>query len=139
MLPAMWPSSLISVLVVGIALVPTAWSSTISHETLLSMRDDPSQKIRRPGFPHPDPTTSYWQVPPHRIANHRTTPDLPTNETFDYIIIGSGVSGAATAHKLLSRDPTLSILMLEARTAASGASGRNGGHCRPGSWKSIRT
>jgi glycine/D-amino acid oxidase-like deaminating enzyme len=28
--------------------------------------------------------------------------------------------------------------MIEARTAASGATGRNGGHCRPGSWKSIK-
>ena len=87
-----------------------------------------------PGFPHPHPTVSYWQLPPHAIANHRTTSDLPTSQIFDYVIIGSGVSGAATAYKLLSRDPSLSILMLEARTAASGASGRNGGHCRPGFW-----
>ena len=87
-----------------------------------------------PGFPHPHPTVSYWQLPPHAIANHRTTPSLPTSKIFDYVIIGSGVSGAATAFKLLSRDPSLSILMLEARTAASGASGRNGGQCRPGFW-----
>ena len=86
------------------------------------------------GFPQPNPTTSYWQLPPHRIANHRTTADLPTSTTHDYIIIGSGISGAAIAHKLLSRDPSCSILMLEARTAASGASGRNGGHCRAGWW-----
>ncbi|MCJ1478088.1 hypothetical protein MMC13_006763 [Lambiella insularis] len=86
------------------------------------------------GFPHPRPTDSYWQLPPHAIANHRTTPQLPTSTTFDYIIVGSGVSGAATAYKLLWRNPKLSILMLEARTAASGASARNGGHCRPGWW-----
>ena len=84
------------------------------------------------GFPHPNPGASYWQLPPHKIANHRTTPDLPTSTTFDYIIVGSGLSGAATAYKLLSRDASLSILMLEARTAASAASGRNGGHCRAG-------
>ncbi len=87
-----------------------------------------------PGFPVPNPTVSYWQTTPHAIANHRTTPALPTSHTFDYIIIGSGVSGAAVAHKLLSRQPSCSILMLEARTAASGASGRNGGHCRAGFW-----
>ncbi|KAL9109982.1 MAG: hypothetical protein Q9227_005505 [Pyrenula ochraceoflavens] len=86
------------------------------------------------GFPHPNPTVSYWQIPPHHIANHRTTQSLPTSKTFDYVIVGSGVSGAAVAHKLLSRDPSLSILMLEARTAASAASGRNGGHCRAGFW-----
>ena len=87
-----------------------------------------------PGFPHPYPTKSYWQLPPHAIANHRTSPQLPTSTTFDYVIVGSGVSGAAVAYKLLSRNPKLSILMLEARTAASGASGRNGGHCRAGWW-----
>lgn len=87
-----------------------------------------------PGFPCANPTTSYWQTTPHRIANHRTTEDLPTTQIFDYVIIGSGISGAATAYKLLSRGPSTSILMLEARTAASGASGRNGGHCRAGWW-----
>jgi glycine/D-amino acid oxidase-like deaminating enzyme len=90
------------------------------------------------GFPQPNPTVSYWQLPPHPIANHRTTPSLPTSTTADYIIVGSGVSGAAVAHKLLSRRPSLSILMLEARTAASGASGRNGGHCRAGWWKNFK-
>ncbi|KPI40585.1 uncharacterized protein AB675_7691 [Cyphellophora attinorum] len=41
---------------------------------------------------------------------------------------------AAIAYKLLTHSPHLKILMLEARTAASGASGRNGGHCRAGWW-----
>ena len=91
-----------------------------------------------PGFPHPNPTVSYWQLPPHPIANHRTTSELPTSTRFDYAIIGSGVSGAAVAYKLLSRDPSLSIIMLEARTAASGASGRNGGHCRAGRWLKFK-
>lgn len=91
-----------------------------------------------PGFPQPSPTVSYWQLPPHRIADHRTTPSLPTSTTFDYIIIGSGISGAAVAFKLLSRDASSKILMLEARTAASAASGRNGGHCRAGWWLNQR-
>lgn len=124
------------------SLVPTVLASAISHQTRLSMRQESGeedQTVFRPGFPVPNPTVSYWQDPPHRIANHRTTPELPVDETFDYVIIGSGVSGAAVAFKLLLRDPELSILMLEARTAASAASGRNGGHARPGSWKSIKT
>lgn len=91
-----------------------------------------------PGFPHPQPCESYWQVPAHELANHRTTPDLPTTKEHDYVIIGSGISGAAVAFKLLSRNPNLSILMLEARTAASGASGRNGGHCRTGYWLAYK-
>jgi glycine/D-amino acid oxidase-like deaminating enzyme len=90
------------------------------------------------GFPQPNPTVSYWQLPPHAIANHRSTLSLPTSTTLDYVIVGSGVSGAAVAHKLLSHDPSLSILMLEARTAASGASGRNGGHCRAGWWLNFK-
>ncbi|KAH8195533.1 hypothetical protein TruAng_010293 [Truncatella angustata] len=91
------------------------------------------------GLPVPNPTTSYWQIPPHRIAEHRTTTQLPTDTLFDYVIVGSGISGAAIAYKLLSRDPSLSILMLEARTAASGASGRNGGLCRSGWWLNYKT
>lgn len=90
------------------------------------------------GFPQPNPTVSYWQLPPHAIANHRSTASLPTSKTFDYIIVGSGISGAAVAHKLLTRNASLSILMLEARTAASGASGRNGGHCRAGWWLNFK-
>lgn len=43
------------------------------------------------------------------------------------MIIGSGLTGALIAYTLLSRPgPEPSILMLEARTAASGATGRNG-------------
>ncbi|KAI1843171.1 hypothetical protein JX265_009910 [Neoarthrinium moseri] len=91
-----------------------------------------------PGLPVPNPVVSYWQVQPHRIAEHRTTPSLPTSELLDFVIVGSGISGAAIAYKLLSRDPSLSILMLEARTAASGASGRNGGHCRAGWWLNYK-
>lgn len=90
------------------------------------------------GFPHPNPTISYWQLPPHPIAKHRTTPDLPTSETTDYVIVGSGISGAVVAYKLLDRNPSTSILMLEARTVASGASGRNGGHCRAGWWMNFK-
>ncbi|KAK8056822.1 hypothetical protein PG993_002049 [Apiospora rasikravindrae] len=85
-----------------------------------------------PGFPHPNPVTSYWQLPPHPIADHRTTADLPTSTHWDYVIIGSGITSAAVAYKLLTRDPALKILMLEARTAASAASGRNGGQVRAG-------
>lgn len=127
-----------NILAVG-SIVPAVVSTAVPPQSHLFARQDGDDNVQLPGFPHPNPTVSYWQDPPHRIANHRTTPDLPTDQTFDYVIIGSGVSGASTAFKLLSRDPDLSILMLEARTAASGATGRNGGHCRPGSWKSVKS
>ena len=107
-------------------------------QALAVRRDDTEEHLKIPGLPLPNATKAYWQDPPHRIANHRTTKDLPTSEVFDYVIIGSGISGAATAHKLLDRDPDLSILMIEARTAASGATGRNGGHCKAGNYNGVK-
>ncbi|KAF2717697.1 FAD dependent oxidoreductase [Polychaeton citri CBS 116435] len=88
-----------------------------------------------PGLPKPSPTVSYWQDPPSDIAGLRTTSKLPTSA--DYIIIGSGISGACIAHNLLSKKPNASVLMLEARTACSGATGRNGGHTKAASYRSF--
>lgn len=79
------------------------------------------------------PTISYWQDPPSDIANHRTTSDLPA--TADYIIVGSGISGACIAYNLLTKQPTSKILLLEARQACSGATGRNGGHTKAASYR----
>lgn len=132
----MWSSSPISLLSIA-TLLPSLHAFAIPPQAHISKRDNLDQ-IVLPGFPHPNPTVSYWQEPPHRIANLRTTPELPTSEVFDYVIVGSGISGAAIAFKLLNRDSSLSILMLEARTAASAASGRNGGHCKPGDWKEVK-
>lgn len=136
----MWLSYAITVLQIT-ALVPEVRALAVrSPRVPISERDSNAQTVLTAGFagfPHPNPTVSYWQEPPHRIANHRTTAELPTSETFDYVIVGSGVSGASIAFKLLSRDQSLSILMLEARTAASAASGRNGGHCKAGDWKQV--
>jgi hypothetical protein len=100
-------SSLINVLVAG-ALVPEVLCSVIpdrrvfqhSKRTIIDRT-----KLSARGSPVPDPTESYWQVPEHRIANLRTTAELPTDKIFDYVIIGSGISGTATAYKLLNRNP----------------------------------
>jgi glycine/D-amino acid oxidase-like deaminating enzyme len=121
-------------------LVPGVWSSAIPLRHAFHSRRGIVNRteLSARGFPVPNPTESYWQVPEHRIANLRTTEDLPMDKTFDYIIVGSGISGAAVAFKLLNRNPNFSILMLEARKAASGASGRNGGHVRPGDWSNLK-
>ncbi|CAG8948963.1 hypothetical protein HYFRA_00002091 [Hymenoscyphus fraxineus] len=87
------------------------------------------------GLPHTNPTKSYWQRNPHRIADLRSTASLPTYSK--YIIIGSGITGASIAYKLLGQEPAASIVLLEARQAASGATGRNGGHCRPGDYREF--
>ncbi|KAI1910437.1 hypothetical protein LOZ12_004657 [Ophidiomyces ophidiicola] len=85
--------------------------------------------------PRDNPTLSYWQTPPDEIANLRSTPQIP--ETADLVIIGSGITGASTAFNVLSRAPETKIVMLEARQACSGATGRNGGHTKPASYTSF--
>jgi len=76
-------------------------------------------------FPRANPTTPFWQDPPDEIADLRSTQGLP--ESVDVAVIGSGITGAAVAWNLLSSDsPPTSMVMLEARQACSGATGRNG-------------
>jgi len=77
-----------------------------------------------PGLPRSNPTISYWQDPPEAIADFRSTEELPS--TADYIIVGSGISGACIAHNVLERQQDARVVMLEARSACSGATGRNG-------------
>lgn len=77
-----------------------------------------------PGLPEPDPTISYWQDPPDPIADLRSTENLP--HVSEYVVIGSGISGSCIANNILSRRPDAEILLLEARRACSGATGRNG-------------
>jgi hypothetical protein len=106
-------------------------------------------------IPVPNPTASYWLSEPHWLDNHRSTPELPSYA--DIVIIGTGIAGVSTAYhltetyKLANRNrnrnlndtappshrghrgaetPPPSILLLEARTVCSGATGRNGGHIK---------
>jgi len=88
------------------------------------------------GLPRQNPTKSYWQTPPLPVADHRTTPTLPTRTK--YAIIGSGITGTSVAYKLLQEEPNAAIVILEARQASSGATGRNGGHCRAGRYLDFK-
>lgn len=88
-----------------------------------------------PGLPRSNPTTSYWQDPPSPLASHWSTDDLPSST--DVVIIGSGITGALMAHNILDQPSPPSVLMLEARTACSGATGRNGGHTKCASYRSF--
>ncbi|EEQ28349.1 conserved hypothetical protein [Microsporum canis CBS 113480] len=74
-------------------------------------------------FPRDNPTISYWQDPPDEIADLRSTAELPQDA--DIVIIGSGISGACIAYNILARSPNTKVVILEARQACSGASGRN--------------
>lgn len=99
-----------------------------------------------PGLPVENPTRSFWMFPPSPIARHSS--DLP--QYADVVIIGSGITGTSVAKTLLDRAHAEGklpvVLMLEARDACSGATGRyvihlmvdgrssihrNGGHISP--------
>ncbi|KAJ9269411.1 hypothetical protein DTO212C5_4474 [Paecilomyces variotii] len=87
-------------------------------------------------FPVPNSTVSFWRAQPDELDDHRSTESLPSE--CDIVIIGAGYAGASVAYHLLDENPTPpSIVMLEARQACSGATGRNGGHIKPSLYASI--
>ncbi|KAL2352418.1 FAD dependent oxidoreductase-domain-containing protein [Cryomyces antarcticus] len=91
-----------------------------------------SSKNGRATLPTPSPSFSFWHTEPSPLLlGHRSTRDLPPYA--DVVIVGSGITGAAAAYHLThdARAKGMSVLMLEAREACWGATGRNGGHCQP--------
>ncbi|KAH7323557.1 FAD dependent oxidoreductase [Rhexocercosporidium sp. MPI-PUGE-AT-0058] len=103
-------------------------------------------------LPRSNPTTSYWQDPPDaQVSDYLSSPTVP--ETADVVIIGSGITGAGIAWNLLNGDDDSpkgsgsgnkmgekkkeKIVMLEARQACSGATGRNGGHTKAASYRTF--
>ncbi|KAF4555037.1 Hypothetical protein D9617_3g021060 [Elsinoe fawcettii] len=80
-----------------------------------------------PGLPRSNPTQAFWQLPPHRLANHQS-PSLPSHA--DVVVIGSGIAGCSVTNALLETDDNEHVVVLEARTLTSGATGRNGGHLK---------
>jgi len=79
-------------------------------------------------LPVPNPIKPYWLSEPHKLAEFRSTTDLPA--ACDIAIIGSGMAGITTAYHLLRHNKRSRIVILEARQLCSGATGRNGGHCK---------
>lgn len=79
-------------------------------------------------FPVPNSTLSFWRTQLHDLDTYRSTEKLPSE--VDVVVIGAGYSGASIVHHLLEKSKeskkSLSIAILEAREACSGASGRNG-------------
>ncbi|KAI1131167.1 FAD dependent oxidoreductase [Nemania abortiva] len=94
----------------------------------------PKAETMRAGLPTPNSTHSYWHRDPSKtLLNHHTTPDLPA--TADVVVVGSGISGAFAARELVAGGRR--VVMLEAREACWGATGRNGGHCQPAVWDNV--
>lgn len=82
-------------------------------------------KHARSSLPTPTSTNSFWHTEPNEfLLGHRTTPELP--QEADIVIIGSGITGANAARYLVEdgRAASLKIVMLEAREACWGATGR---------------
>ncbi|KAK5123929.1 hypothetical protein LTR85_002126 [Meristemomyces frigidus] len=90
-------------------------------------------------LPVPGSTKSFWHTELHDLADHRSTPELPTE--CEVLIIGSGYAGTSVAYNLAKSESTAtnSVVVLEARQACSGATGRNGGHIRPDLYGHIPT
>ncbi|MDJ0753100.1 MAG: FAD-dependent oxidoreductase [Ardenticatenaceae bacterium] len=59
--------------------------------------------------------------------NYVPGPPLKGNTTADLAIIGGGFTGVSTAHHFAARYPQKRVIILEAKSLANGASGRNGG------------
>ncbi|KAH7120377.1 FAD dependent oxidoreductase [Dactylonectria estremocensis] len=79
-------------------------------------------------------TRSYWhRDPSETLMGHRTTTHIPGHA--DVVVIGSGITGTFAAQTLVADGRE--VLMLEAREACWGATGRNGGHCQPAVWDST--
>ncbi|KAI0137958.1 FAD dependent oxidoreductase [Hypoxylon sp. NC0597] len=88
------------------------------------------------GLPVANPTKSYWHKEPStKLLGHRTTKELPRSA--DVVIVGSGITGSFAAHYLKEKQPDLDVVMVEAREACWGATGRNGGHCQPAIYASL--
>ena len=78
-------------------------------------------------LPSANPTSSFWLSEHNEfLLGHRTTAELPTATTVDVAIVGSGMTGTSAARYLAEdeRARGLKILMLEAREACGGATGR---------------
>lgn len=85
-------------------------------------------------IPYPHPTKSFWLDDIPLLESSVPIPD----ET-DVVIIGSGISGASAAYHLQKVDPALKVVVFEARDFSSGATGRNGGHLTPDSYRNFRS
>jgi glycine/D-amino acid oxidase-like deaminating enzyme len=71
-----------------------------------------------------DDNRSLWVT---QTPDYRALPPLREAITADLAIIGGGFTGVSTAYHFSRRYPDKRVVLLEAKTLANGASGRNGG------------
>lgn len=108
---------------------------SLSNRSSITVADSHTSKY----LPVSHPGECFWRTEVHELHDHRSTEQIP--EHCDIVIIGAGYAGVSTAYHL-TKDPSVaskSITILEARSACSGATGRNGGHLRPDLYGHIPT
>lgn len=79
----------------------------------------------RATLPTPESTNSFWHSEPNEfLIGHHTTEELPADA--DIVIVGSGITGTSAARFLAEdeRAKGKEIVLLEAREACWGATGR---------------
>lgn len=64
------------------------------------------------------------------VGRERSAPAPRVPEWADVCVIGAGIAGASCAFHLARLRPGARVLVLDARDAAGGATGRNGGHMK---------
>lgn len=120
-------SSLVGALKTGHTLIKAIRSLSTEFNEMLDRANAPAS------LPVPNPTTAYWQEQPPfpKLVDIRSE-TLP--DTADVVIIGSGIAGVAIARTILHEDRrkgrSRRVVVCEARTLCSGATGRNGGHIK---------
>lgn len=80
-------------------------------------------KDRQAGLPTKNSTASWWHREPSKfLQGYRGTNALP--DQVDIVVIGSGITGAFAAKQLLEDSQSQRVVMLDAREACWGATGR---------------
>ena len=98
----------------------------------------PSAPVVDPSLPYPDSCLSYCHRTTRGFPHLNSNRDLNVPRSTQYLIIGSGIAGAYTAFNLLeARIKPDDVLIIEAREAVSGSSGRNAGHVRPDAFRGF--
>lgn len=81
--------------------------------------------MRPSALPVSNSTVPFWRAEPHPLDEHRSTEELAAE--CDILIIGAEYAGITTAYHLVDgKNSPPSLVLLEARQACSGATGRNG-------------
>ncbi|EXJ77819.1 hypothetical protein A1O3_08978 [Capronia epimyces CBS 606.96] len=88
--------------------------------------------------PMDNPCLSKWQRSTRACQLLNVNRNVPVRSKSEYVVLGSGLSGALTVFNLLENGVKGSdVLILEARELAGGATSRNAGHIRPDPLRSF--